>query len=208
MKTRTLVSLIALASVGFAAEPAAPAAAPAPATAPAQAPASEASIKELLEISHARGLVDSVMTQVDGMIKASMAQAERQYPSTPEVQKILDGMESKIMGMMREEMSWDKLETMYTRVYQQSFSQSEIDGLIAFYKTPTGQALIEKMPKVMQLTMGEVQQRLRTIMPKAQAISQETMMELKALEAKSAPKAVVPAVPSTPAPAAPVVAKP
>ncbi len=199
MKTRLVVSLLAFATVGFAATPATPSASPATPS-PSISPASEASIKELLEVTRARNLIDSVDSQVDGMIKSSMAQALREHPATPEAEKILNGMEQKIMALLNKELSWSILEPMYVRIYQQSFTQHEVDDLLAFYKTPTGGALVNKMPRVMQLSLAEVQQRMRVFMPQAQAISQQTMAELKALEAKQAPAAAkapeaVPAAP-------------
>ena len=206
MKTRLVVSLLALATAGFAA-PAASTSAPAQASAapaPSVSAPSEASIKELLEVSHARSLIDSVNTQVEAMVRASMAQAEKEYPANPEATKILNGMVEKINGLLGQELSWSTMEPLYVRIYQQSFTQQEVDGLVAFYKTPVGEALVRKMPRVMQLAMVDVQQRVRDFMPKAQAISRETMAELKTLDAKKAEAtkaAAAPAMPAAPEPA-------
>ena len=43
-------------------------------------------------------------------------------------------------------MTWDKLRPLYVRIYQESFTQEEIDGLIVFYESPAGIAFVERWP--------------------------------------------------------------
>jgi hypothetical protein len=73
---------------------------------------------------------------------------------------------------------------MYVRVYQKTFTQQEIDGMLAFYKTPAGQAVISKMPAAMQNTMNEMQQLMGPVMQKMQRLQQDVVAEMKA-EAKN-----------------------
>ena len=50
-----------------------------------------------------------------------------------------------------------------------------IQGMLAFYRTPAGQAVIEKMPLVMQNTMQAVQERMGAMMPAMQKMIAEEM---------------------------------
>ena len=84
------------------------------------------------------------------------------------------------MAILKEMFEWNKLEPMYLRVYQKSFTQQEVDGMIAFYKTPAGQAVISKMPVVMQNTMNEMQQMMGPMMQKIQRMQQDVVAEMKA----------------------------
>jgi hypothetical protein len=79
---------------------------------------------------------------------------------------------------------------MYVRVYQKSFSQEEVDGMIAFYKTPTGQALLNKMPLVMQNTMTEMQQMIQPMMKRVQQMQQEIVAEIQAKKDKKGERKV------------------
>ena len=81
---------------------------------------------------------------------------------------------------LKDVLTWSKLESMYIRVYQKSFTAQEIDGLIAFYKTPTGQALLTKMPIVLQNTMNEVQQMILPMVQRLQQKQQQIASELQA----------------------------
>ena len=138
------------------------------------APASEASAKELLEVSHARQLLDNMLAQVGGMMKTQMQQATAGKTITPADQANMDKGQAKGMEVLKSELSWDKLEPMYVQVYTQSFTQSEVEGIVAFYKTPAGQALVNKMPAVMQNTSTIMQQRMAGLMPKMMAAMQES----------------------------------
>ena len=150
----------------------------------AEPPASEGSIREMLAVIDARKLVDGIFPQVEAMMKASTQQAMKGRTPSPEEQSAIDKMTTKTMAMMREELDWDKLEPLYMRIYQKSFSQDEVDGLIAFYKSPAGAALIKKMPIVMQQCMAAMQELIGPMMQKTQAYVKETIEELKAEKAK------------------------
>lgn len=62
---------------------------------------------------------------------------------------------------MHDEMSWAKMKPQYVRLYVETFDQDEVDGLLAFYATPAGQAMINKMPIVMPKMMGVMQDSMR-----------------------------------------------
>ena len=146
----------------------------------ADTPPSDASIKQLLEVSHVRTLVDAMIGQMDGIMKNAMAQATQGQQPTPDVQKEIDQVESEVKAQMKNVLDWSKLEPMYIRIYQKSFNQQEIDGMIAFYKTPTGQAVLNKMPLVLQNTMTEVQQMLQPMMQNLQQKQHEIAAKVQA----------------------------
>jgi uncharacterized protein len=153
---------------------------PSPGVSGTAAPPSEESIKQLLEVAQAHKLIDSVMTQMDLLMTQSIQQATQGQEIPPKMQKEIDKRQAEVVGLMKELLDWKKLEPMYVRIYQKSFSQQEVDGMIAFYKTPAGQAVIGKMPAVMQNTMDEMQQMMGPVMQKMQRIQQDIVTEMKA----------------------------
>ena len=116
---------------------------------------------------------------MDEMMKNAMQQALQGQTVTPKQQKIIDDMQTKTVAVLKEELNWESLEPLYIQIYSESFSQEEIDGMLAFYETPAGQALIKKMPVVMQKSMVEMQKRMGTLMQKLQKIQQDALGELK-----------------------------
>jgi len=79
-------------------------------------------------------------------------------------------------------MTWESFEPNVIDLYKKSFTQSEIDGMVQFYKSPAGKAVIAKMPVVMQNNMQLVQGRMKTLLPKIQQLQQETFEKLKATQ--------------------------
>lgn len=153
---------------------------PAPAGSPAGVPPSEASVKQLLELAQAQKLIDSVMTQMDELMKQTIHQATQGQEVPPKVQKDIEKRQGEIVGLMKELLDWKKLEPMYVKIYQKTFTQQEVDGMIAFYKTPPGQAVVAKMPAAMQNSMNEIQQMIGPVMQKVQQMHQDVVAQLKA----------------------------
>ena len=91
---------------------------------------------------------------------------------------------AEMMSTMKQLLDWSKLEPMYTRVYQKTFTQQEVDGMLAFYKTPAGQAVLSKMPTVMQNTMDEMQQLMGPVMQKIQKMQEDVVAQMKSEEKK------------------------
>lgn len=147
-------------------------------------PPSEASIKQLLEVAQAHKLIDTMMAQMDALMKSAMQQVTQGQQITPKVQADIDKRQAEMMAGMKEMLDWNKLEPLYVRVYQKSFTQQEVDGMTAFYKTPTGQAVLTKMPLVMQNTMSEMQQMMAPMMQRIKQMQQDVVAEIKAEKEK------------------------
>jgi hypothetical protein len=96
MVKRILVLLTASCSLTFAAGPS-----PAGPSKATNLP-SEASIKQLLEVTHARQLVDSMMSQLDGMMKSALEQVTQGQPVLAEVQKTFDQGRSEVVATLKE----------------------------------------------------------------------------------------------------------
>lgn len=152
---------------------------------PAATAPTDESLKQLLELSGSKKLVDDMQKQLQAVFTQSMNQTLANQKLTPEAQEKVKEMQSKLTALMMEELSWENLEGLTLQVYKETFSQEEIDGLITFYKSPTGKTFIAKMPTVMKKTIALTQERIKPLMQKVQAIQQETFKELS--EDKPAP---------------------
>ncbi len=125
---------------------------------------SDQSLKELLRVTDSHKMVDSMMGQYDALMKNSMQQMLKGESLTPKQQKFIDDMQNEIIGSFKEEMTWEKLEPLYMKVYRDTFTQEEVDGMLAFYRSPAGQAVIHKMPLVIRNSMTELQKMMLPIL--------------------------------------------
>jgi len=141
------------------------------------APATPESIEQLLTLTRAEGILDAVYANMDQIMRQAMAESLKGQKITPEQQRFIDAAPARFARVVREELSWDKLRPMYVQIYQQSFTQEEIDALTAFYRTPAGMAFVAKMPAVMQRSMGAMQSRMRPLLDRMQQAVDEALAE-------------------------------
>ncbi len=148
-------------------------------------PPSDESLRKLLETTRARALLDSMRGQIDAFMKEAMDTALRQGAQgkalTAQQQAVLDHMRDKMTAIVTQSMNWEQMEQLYLRVYRASFTQSEVDDLTAFYETPAGQALLTKMPLVMQNLFGEMRGMMQSLQQQMLEVQKETVRELQNL---------------------------
>jgi uncharacterized protein len=143
----------------------------------AAAPPSPESLDRLLKAMDAEQTVKNVQQYGEAMTKGTIERVAQVRPLTPEQRKKLDAVAEKQAAVMRDEMSWATMKPMYVQIYSETFTQEEIDGLIAFYESPAGRAFISKMPMVLQKSMSFMQNRMDGMMQKMQGTIRETLEE-------------------------------
>jgi hypothetical protein len=144
------------------------------------APPSETSIRELMDVMQSKKLVDGVTGQLNGMMLKSAEQANGGTPLDAEEQKIVERGVGRLADVIKQQISWPQLEPMMIDIYRKSFSQKEVDDLLVFYRSPSGQAVIQKMPMVMQQSIAESQAKIQTMMPQMRQVDADMVKELKA----------------------------
>ena len=121
-----------------------------------------AKIEELCLITHMDRLSQQVMDQATPMIKSQMG-------SVPADQRAaVDELADKITTLIANRLSWDNLKPAFVKLYADTYTEEEVDGMIAFYKTPVGRAMLEKMPGVMQKAMAIGQDLMGDLLPEIQ----------------------------------------
>lgn len=145
-------------------------------------PATEASIRELIEVTGASKMLDQMRPQLESTMDQMFQQMIRGKDLTPAQQQVLADMRAELTALLMQELAWSRYEPMIVQIYGKSFSQAEVDGMVAFYRTDVGRAVIAKMPLVMQHTMAVMQDNLRTLVPKLEAIQKRSAERFKALE--------------------------
>lgn len=66
------------------------------------------------------------------------------------------------------------LESVYVPLYDASFSTEELQQIVVFYRTPTGQKVVEVLPRLLQQGM---EQTLPAVQPKVMALVGEILAE-------------------------------
>lgn len=142
-----------------------------------------ASIEVLLIVTKSEALIDKTGADLERNMQGAVLAGLQGRQPTEREQQAIDRMTRESATVIRQEMSWAQMRPMMVKIYQDTFTQEEVDGQIAFYRTPVGAAVVDKMPLVMQATMAATQQSLLRVMPQLQAIVKKTIEETKAAAA-------------------------
>jgi len=103
-----------------------------------------------------------------------------------EQQALLEEMGTKMASVMKDALNWESLEPLFVSIYRRTFTQGEVDGMLKFYKTPAGKAVITKLPAVMQNTMGIMQDHMKDLIPRLQQIGRDYAEKVRAARAPEA----------------------
>lgn len=144
-------------------------------------PASDASVRELLVVTEAEKLIGSVYDQLDGVMRAGMQQALGDREVTPAQRRIIDDAQAEMIELFKREMAWSTLEPRMMEIYRANFSEAEVQGMLQFYRSDVGQAVIAKMPAVMQSSMQITQRQMANVVPGLRQIQEKMVTRLKAL---------------------------
>jgi hypothetical protein len=144
--------------------------------------ATDASIEELLQVTRVQSISEDIDARVEQNLRATLVQAAAKEKLTAEQQRGLEQYVVKAAALVREETNWSKMKPEIVRIYREALTQEDIEGMLAFYRTPAGQAVIKKLPQVTQKTMEFAQRRMSELMPKLQAILQEALTQAKATQ--------------------------
>ena len=142
----------------------------------AQAPVSRTDVEELRTVMRVEKTMQTAMEQVKKMATSQVARSLTGQTSPDDAQKV-QAIQDKIFALIQDEMNWQKIKDDCGRIYAESLTPEEIKGIIAFYKSPVGQAYLDKQPVVLQKTMAMQQKMMMGLMPKIQTIIQSAEMQ-------------------------------
>jgi hypothetical protein len=174
--TLLLICLCGTAMLGQAAPPA------------SDPPASRDDIFKLFDVMQVRSQMTSMMSQVMAQMRSlNRAQMKKQNPGITEADLAkVDAKSEELLKSMPIEGMLDDM----VPVYQKHLAKSDVDAMIAFYATPTGQKLLREMPVIAAEGMQAMQPRL---------IKQMDEIRRK-VEEPSKPDATQPSTTASPAP--------
>jgi uncharacterized protein len=84
----------------------------------------------------------------------------------------------RMVGVLNTRYNWDSVRDIYLRSYQAAFTQDELDGIIAFYRTPAGAALVTKMPLLQQSLMHEIQAWMKPMIKEIQKVGEDMRADI------------------------------
>jgi hypothetical protein len=149
-------------------------------TSPADSPATKEDVEKYLEVVHSHDMAKKMAAAMSQGLHQMMHQQYLKHKDS-----LPADYESKMTAMMDEmfeNMPWDQMMQAMAPVYQKHFTSGDIDSLIAFYSSPTGEKLLREMPTIMTESM----QSMTPIMMKyMETVQQRLLKETDVMIAQS-----------------------
>jgi len=140
-------------------------------------PASDQSIEELLVLTKTQAMMDATYALVAQQMRQSIQQAVAGKTLTPAQQQFVDAFPGKFVETMKTDFNWDTVKPTIIQVYRDTYDQAEINGIVAFFKTPAGQAYATKSTQLVQKMNSAMQSRIQQLIPKMQAALRSAVAE-------------------------------
>jgi uncharacterized protein len=144
----------------------------APVGARADEASKQAKVKELFAVMHMDHNLDRMRSAMEQQVQATAKNAPGTEQMTPEKKKIQQEYVDNSMKVVDENFGWTVLEPAYVKLYADTYTEAELDGILAFYKSPAGLAMLTKSPQLSAGVMEIVHGHMGNFQPKMQALQE------------------------------------
>jgi hypothetical protein len=114
-----------------------------------QAPTTD-SIRELFDVVQLDNLVAEIIDLGKARLSTKLQGARAKSRLTPAQQQVWDEFVAKMLAVVDEELSIERVRQILLVTFQQSFSQQDIDAVTIFYRTKAGQSILAQYPQALR----------------------------------------------------------
>lgn len=142
----------------------------------------EESVEKMMTVMHAEKTLDQILIQLDQGIQGGLDEGlqgalKGQEPTAAQKDSIAK-FKSKLRTTLKEEISFPRMKEYYIQAYQKNLTQDEVNSLIAFYSSPSGRTVVDKIPLAMQDAGILMQNRIAPTLREIQGMVQDFAKEL------------------------------
>jgi hypothetical protein len=144
------------------------------------APPTASSIEAILSTNGSQQSLESTLAGVEGRMRQEINRqlfTHNGGPITPTQKLAIDKAAPQVNKVMQDEMGWNKMKQAYTKIYQDSLTQEEVNRLAALYKDPAYMALMNKMVQINIQSAQAIQAKLPIIQQKIEPILEKAVQE-------------------------------
>lgn len=135
---------------------------------------------ELLVLTNA----EKTAAEIRGQMAAMLAAQIRNTSVPDSMREKLVRFQQQITDIVFEELSFSNMRPLYAESYAATFTLDELNGLVAFFKTPLGRAYVEKIPMLSKQIIALAQKQMANAAPRIKTLRDEFVAELKQEAAK------------------------
>jgi hypothetical protein len=141
--------------------------------------AKKAKIEELMQLTNMNHLMGQMLGQMTERMKASAAEQASGMNMTPAQKTVYDDYQQRVSQLITGSVNWDKMKPVMVQVYDETYTDQELDGILNFYRSPAGQAMVAKSPQMMSRTMTLMVQQMKTLQPQIEQLTKDFAAEMQ-----------------------------
>jgi len=143
-----------------------------PITARADEASKRAKAEEMVNLLHTDQMVNQVSQNIVRQVNAAAEKLAGENP-TPEVKTKVANFEKAMSDKVENQVGWTAMKSAFTDIYAKTYTEPELDAILAFYKSPAGSAFLEKTPTVNRAASSLAQSKMNTLQPDLRASFEE-----------------------------------
>lgn len=124
---------------------------------------------EMLKVTNSEQMM---VQMVDSMQKMQTEQLAK-IVLPPEARASAAEVQRQTVAMVQRMLNWETLKPRFIELYAATYTEPELDGILAFYKSPAGRAMLDRMPQLMEGAMKISQDAVNALVPEMNKIIEE-----------------------------------
>jgi hypothetical protein len=141
--------------------------------------AKKAKIEELMQLTNMNHLMDQMLGQMTQRMKTSATEQEDTLNLTADQKTVYENYQQKMSQLITDSVNWNKMKPIMVQVYSETYTDQELEGILTFYRSPAGQAMVAKSPQLMTKTMTLMMQQMSTLQPQIQQLTKDMATQLQ-----------------------------
>jgi uncharacterized protein len=121
---------------------------------------------------------DKLAVPVYAQVREMFAQRFAESGAGQSQQALLEAYQAKADAALNKAVGWDKLKPDMVSLYTENFDEQEMQQLIAFYQSPLGKKVLEKMPMLTAQSAQLTQSKLENAVPEVNSLLDEMSAKL------------------------------
>jgi hypothetical protein len=141
-----------------------------------------AKVEEFFRLTKMDELLRQSLTIATDQVKSGIMRQLMGGKASPEMEKQMNAFQDKVAVVVSNALSWERLKPAYLKLYADAFSEEELEGILAFYKSPAGKAMVAKTPSLMQKATVVAQEKMTEAQPELRKLIEEFVSETQKKE--------------------------
>lgn len=135
--------------------------------------------EQLFALMHMEQTYGQLMTQLTDQTDQMTRQILPDEGMTEEQRTQLTVFKGKVNKLLTDTMSWTVLEPDYVKLYADTYTEEDLDGIIAFYRSPVGQKMLSTTPTLLKASSSIAMTHMGTVEPKLRQMMDEFAQQVK-----------------------------